>query len=285
MTVSIIICGQNETVRKSVDQRNIRLCTMGLKSCVAVIITDKSGNISLTHVDGNTDLSFIPKEITEFMKGGYNIDVVAVDGLMGEYVATKVSAYLKESFPTINNSKGNQNIRKIKESTDYSRGVMVDDLVDQSGNFQISLKQPVWQDLEEFGDVRASENAQKRIYQRQIAFYFLRESMPHLAFADDNFIEYEAERTDLPQIQRFLESVKGKITDPAFVRDAYLKESAHHEVLSSLRGLIYATTKYLDLLAQETPKAVEAPKTSVLVKDAALTKKDGLESGKACGRK
>ncbi|WP_019215949.1 hypothetical protein [Legionella tunisiensis] len=71
---TMLIAGQNETVRKNATQNGFP-ATVGLEGCVAVIIADKKGNVSLTHVDADTDLSFIKKEI-EFMDGEFTIDLV-----------------------------------------------------------------------------------------------------------------------------------------------------------------------------------------------------------------
>ncbi|CAM2850608.1 Uncharacterised protein [Legionella steigerwaltii] len=44
------IAGQNETVRKTAAQKGFP-ATVGLEGCVALIIADKKGNVSITHVD------------------------------------------------------------------------------------------------------------------------------------------------------------------------------------------------------------------------------------------
>lgn len=71
---TMLIAGQNETVRKTVAQSGFP-ATVGLQGCVAVIIADKKGNVSLTHADADTDLSFISREI-EFMDGEFTIDLI-----------------------------------------------------------------------------------------------------------------------------------------------------------------------------------------------------------------
>ncbi|WP_237759443.1 hypothetical protein [Legionella parisiensis] len=42
---------------------------------MAIIIADKKGNVSLTHVDADTELSFIKDEIA-FMDGECTIDII-----------------------------------------------------------------------------------------------------------------------------------------------------------------------------------------------------------------
>lgn len=71
---TMLIAGQNETVRKTAAQSGFP-ATVGLQGCVAVIIADKKGNVSLTHADADTDLSFISREV-EFMDGEFTIDLV-----------------------------------------------------------------------------------------------------------------------------------------------------------------------------------------------------------------
>ncbi len=71
---TMIIAGQNETVRKTASQKGFP-ATVGLEGCVALIIADKKGNVSLTHVDADTDLSFITDEI-KLMDGEFTIDVI-----------------------------------------------------------------------------------------------------------------------------------------------------------------------------------------------------------------
>ncbi|WED43685.1 hypothetical protein [Legionella cardiaca] len=68
------VAGQNETVRKTAEQKGFP-ATVGLEGCVAIIFADKKGNVSLTHVDSDTDLSFIKVEIS-FMEGEFTIDVI-----------------------------------------------------------------------------------------------------------------------------------------------------------------------------------------------------------------
>ncbi|BCA94646.1 hypothetical protein TUM19329_10070 [Legionella antarctica] len=75
---TMLIAGQNETVRKTASQHGFP-ATVGLIGCVALIIADKKSNVSLTHVDSSTDLSFIAGEI-EFMDGEFTIDLIRGKG-------------------------------------------------------------------------------------------------------------------------------------------------------------------------------------------------------------
>lgn len=70
----MLIAGQNETVRKTATQKGFP-ATVGLEGCVALIIADKKGNVSITHVDADTDLSFIKGEVA-FMDGAFTIDLI-----------------------------------------------------------------------------------------------------------------------------------------------------------------------------------------------------------------
>ncbi|NBX85419.1 MAG: hypothetical protein EBQ95_07420, partial [Gammaproteobacteria bacterium] len=59
----MVIANQNETIRKQASQENVFLATVGLMGCVGVIFHNPEiGLVSLTHVDTNTDLSFMAQE-------------------------------------------------------------------------------------------------------------------------------------------------------------------------------------------------------------------------------
>ena len=59
----MVIANQNETVRKQASQENVFLATIGLMGCVGVIFYNpEHGMVSLTHVDANTDFSFMAQE-------------------------------------------------------------------------------------------------------------------------------------------------------------------------------------------------------------------------------
>lgn len=72
------VAGQNETVRKTATQNGFP-ATVGLEGCVAIIIADNKGNVSITHVDADTDLSFIKNEIA-FIDGEFTIDIIKKTG-------------------------------------------------------------------------------------------------------------------------------------------------------------------------------------------------------------
>lgn len=71
----LIVVGQNETARVTAAQEDTFLATLGLFGCVAFIVKDKNGNVSLTHVDRCTNLDFIQEEVAS-MQGPYTIDIV-----------------------------------------------------------------------------------------------------------------------------------------------------------------------------------------------------------------
>lgn len=58
----LILAGQNETVRRYVEEQ-ISLGTLGLMTCVGCSIDDQKGNVSLTHCDSETNLEFIDREL------------------------------------------------------------------------------------------------------------------------------------------------------------------------------------------------------------------------------
>lgn len=196
----LALAEQNETVRKS-GVENTSLATFGLKSCVAVIFADRTGNVSLTHVDMLTDLSFIQDE-AKFMHGDFTIDVVAVDHPDNlAKLPTQVLSHLKTEFPLVTNSKGKQEVRKIKYTPDYSKGV----LIDCSTLGQISLKQPTWEELKvEFKAIEAGHHPQIRIYEQQLRQFF-----PQLGSRKPNLIydqkQWAVDSTALdPRVQEYI---------------------------------------------------------------------------------
>jgi hypothetical protein len=78
MTRSMIVAGQNETVRKRPED-NVYLATIGLNGCIALIIADEFGSVSLTHIDTETDLSFIGDELN-LMKGNLQFYLIKRTG-------------------------------------------------------------------------------------------------------------------------------------------------------------------------------------------------------------
>ena len=71
---TMILAGQNETVRKNASQE-VFLATVGLNGCVALILHDDNGNASLTHIDTNTNLAFLEKEVA-LMKGPIKVELI-----------------------------------------------------------------------------------------------------------------------------------------------------------------------------------------------------------------
>ena len=183
----IIIAGQNETIRKHAGEK-IDLCTLGLIGCVAVIIQDKKGNASLTHVDLYTDLSFIRDETTS-MDGVYTIDVVRIEPNQSD-LADKVQNYVKGEFKGVTNSKGNFDERKSKNGTVLLRdGGMKTPLaihIQQvaTPGFIVPKENPLKGDNAELGS--SSKGFQTRIYERQIENCFLKgEQKPTVTYDQD----------------------------------------------------------------------------------------------------
>lgn len=79
---TLILAGQHETIRKYPEE-DLFLGTIGLVNCVAVIIADKEGMVSLTHVDSNTDLSFINDEL-ELMGKEFKIYLIKNTRMTGD---------------------------------------------------------------------------------------------------------------------------------------------------------------------------------------------------------
>lgn len=114
MPRTIIVAGQNETVRKKSEQTEVDLATIGLMSCVAIIIADKHGNASLTHVDDGTDLDFIQTELLAIP--GSTLDIVkSADSTsdLDQKVCEKLHDLGLDSTP----SSGAKRIRTVKDHT------------------------------------------------------------------------------------------------------------------------------------------------------------------------
>ncbi|KTD69183.1 MULTISPECIES: hypothetical protein [Legionella] len=109
----MLIAGQNETVRKMESQKGFP-ATVGLEGCVALIIADKKGNASITHVDADTDLSFIKHEVA-FMDGDFTIDLIKRPGKGELYL--KVLAALDEQGLSEIPPSGKQRVVDSDEGT------------------------------------------------------------------------------------------------------------------------------------------------------------------------
>lgn len=73
---NIVYCSQSQTVRKSFESEpSISLCTVGVESCVGILIKDQKGNASLSHVESFTDMSFIEDELTFIRRNGGDPEV------------------------------------------------------------------------------------------------------------------------------------------------------------------------------------------------------------------
>ncbi|MCE0721781.1 hypothetical protein [Legionella resiliens] len=107
------IAGQNETVRKMAAQKGFP-ATVGLEGCVAIIIADKKGNVSLTHVDSDTDLSFIMGEVA-LMDGEFTIDLIKKSG-KGELDQKILKALDKMGFSEVPSS-GKHRVVESNEGT------------------------------------------------------------------------------------------------------------------------------------------------------------------------
>lgn len=84
---NLVVIGQNETGRSSTEKANVYLSTVGLLGCVAVIFySKKTGRISLTHADTQTDLEFL---FQEFSWVGENCKVFLIvnQGHLGEVIS------------------------------------------------------------------------------------------------------------------------------------------------------------------------------------------------------
>ncbi|MDF1683041.1 MAG: hypothetical protein P1U36_00125 [Legionellaceae bacterium] len=85
----IITASENQTVRKTAEQ-TIDLMAVGLFHAVAIIIQDKRGNASITHVSHSTDLAFIQRE-AQLMQGQYTLDIIQANPSRGKACPSDLS--------------------------------------------------------------------------------------------------------------------------------------------------------------------------------------------------
>lgn len=76
MAKKLIMAAQNEIIRKSADETDILLGTLGLSTCAALIIYDNLGNTALAHIDRCTDLLFINHEIERLNSSPITLKIV-----------------------------------------------------------------------------------------------------------------------------------------------------------------------------------------------------------------
>ena len=104
----MVVASQNETVRKrAVD--NVYLATFGLIGCVALIIADEYGSVSLTHIDRGTDLLFIKRELA-LMQGKVELFLIKKTG------AGDLSLLILSEISKLKLDKSNFTVHPTKES-------------------------------------------------------------------------------------------------------------------------------------------------------------------------
>ena len=157
---TIIMANQCETIRKTKDQINLDLATQGMTICIAVYITDKIGNASLTHMDAGTSLDFIEREIqwikdqnvaTDFrIKNDVMIHVIenrfetTNDALGG--ITPVVKKYLQKCYGSIKNLKG----KACYDTSNVDKGnILIAAKLNKHGVIQHQLFQPSRQHLDE----------------------------------------------------------------------------------------------------------------------------------------
>lgn len=163
----LMSAGQNQTIRRSFNARDkYDLSTCDISTCVTVILRDEQGNASLTHIDPTADLDFIKREKAEFIKDPFTIDVCAIPGTK---FPEKVMEYVTKNFPDFKNSKGEQNLRKLKRPENK---LPTNVLVDLSVPRESALKQPTSAQIDEVYTSLFAPDFGLKQYEQSIRQYF-----------------------------------------------------------------------------------------------------------------
>ncbi len=212
----LLHAAQGETVRfYNKKMFDCDIGTLGIDSCVAVIIRDENGNVSLSHIDATGDLSFIEREVKEFVKGNFTIDVCAIES-SSEY-AKEVLKHVQKNYPQIKNLRGDsdliglnfQNGRETNVVFHRNEEVKIVELdgdrLDAAYNFM---------DDGTFNQRRADQTV------RQF-FKYIDKAMPRVINKPDgNPIPYDSSFLQRPEIEEFLKKVKPlmKLKDKSLFR-------------------------------------------------------------------
>lgn len=210
----LLHCAQGETVRFYNNKKMFQcdIGTLGIDSCVVVIIKDKGGNISLTHLDATADLGFIEREIEDFIEGDFTIDVCAIEG--DSIYVPSVLEYVKENYPAIKNMRGNQDLRRLKHPVnlqDPSKILPANVVVFRSED-EVKLIQPDGIRIDENYKCLDDGTHNKRVNEQSIRqfFKYLEKTMPRVMNRPDGTpIAYEEGRLlSHPDIVEFLGKVE-----------------------------------------------------------------------------
>lgn len=249
----MVVAGQNETLRKSSDA-DVYLATIGLNGCVALIISDEKGTVSLTHIDRNTDLSFIADEL-KIMSGNVQIYLVKRKG------TGDLSLVIRNVILNLNLDKSTHTLHPIKESEEGTILVHSKKRVPQSFSMRdfIEITNP---HIPQSPDNKLNElgyrvelctpdplEYQRRIYVRQLNAVLADRARPLLVY-NNGWIETRQELA--PQTRVFVETGRvGSATPGLF--DQY-----------EIGSLNYVRPRYLALMqakskANSTDNITPAP--------------------------
>ena len=102
MFTKIILAAQNELIRKSSEEKDVGLASIGMSACTTLIIYNSEGKASLSYIDKNTDLSFISDEVNFIGSNDVKFYIVRKK-LIDEIYNNKIF-----TFPKGNHNKCNQ---------------------------------------------------------------------------------------------------------------------------------------------------------------------------------
>lgn len=268
----LLHCAQGETLRFYNNGRmfDCDLGTLGIDSCVVVVLRDKKGNISLSHIDKTADLSFIAREAA-IMQGEYTIDVCAIDG--NSKFAPVVLQYVKDHFPDIKNSKGTQEPRKMKLQ---EGGKPANLLVKRDDH---GIKQPSGEQLDAAYNFLSDGTFNDRQRCQAVRQFFTRlpATLPQVMNDEKGAPMPRTGILDHPEIVRFLEEtrplmVKGSEQD---LRKKCEELAIRHSGETKKPFSMSITLNYLDLLPQVLKEYFEMeksfPQSRVRVTDTSKT--------------
>lgn len=222
--MKIIIAAQNETVRKNAaTETDVFLATFGLTGCVAVLIMDQQGNQSLTHVDSNTKLDFINKEIA-LMEKPYTIDIIKNESIENN-ISLKVINYLKNNdlHSVLSSSSDGQSLSCLIPKDTPNGTVLVDEkkllnpngtsclifpkdddeLISLAENTKLIKVETI--DFIHAGKFEESIRLNMHLRQLNVLFNFFEENEPIICFDNNELKPYLVELA--PNLKRFLDQI------------------------------------------------------------------------------
>lgn len=117
----IILASQNETIRRGHAQ-DVDLASLGIIHNVVIIIKDRYGYASLTHIDPETILAFINIEIQWLQNQGVRknditLDIIEHKNSSGAFSRHIIQYLIDNQLNDIPSSKEDQRIRRVNKGT------------------------------------------------------------------------------------------------------------------------------------------------------------------------